>query len=242
VTEQAAESATLGEAAFRQLRADILGGKLRPGEKLLIERLRDGYAVGATPLREALSRLSSIGLVVAESQRGFRVAPVSLENLLDISRNRVWIEGLAVRAAIARGDRAWEAGIVAAAHRLRGAALTGPSGVTEEWDRENRLFHEALVAACGSPQLLAFRDHLFDMSDRYRRLAVLDGLHGRDLDTEHDEIMQAVLARDAARAVALLEDHILGTTRATLEKYAARPDQVDQLLAVLRREIAQGRS
>jgi DNA-binding GntR family transcriptional regulator len=131
----------------------------------------------------------------------------------------VCLEALALRAAIAKGDRRWEADIVGAAHRLRGLPAIEAGGVADDWDRENRLFHEALVAACGSPQLLAFRDHLHDISDRYRRLAVLEGLVGRDLNAEHDALMNAVLARDERRAVALLTDHFLATTRAILDAY-----------------------
>ena len=91
-------TATLAEAAFTRLRADILGVKFRPGERMHVERLRSEYGVGATPLREALSKLSSLELVVAEGQRGFRVAPVSIENLLDITKTRAWIEGAALRS------------------------------------------------------------------------------------------------------------------------------------------------
>jgi DNA-binding GntR family transcriptional regulator len=222
------------------LRADILRAKLRPGEKLHIDRLRSAYGVGATPLREALSRLTSGGFVTAEGQRGFRVAPVSIENLLDISRSRVLIEGLALRAAIAKGDRSWEAEILAAAHRLRAHSPLSGGAITEEWDRENRVFHEALVEACDSPQLLAFRDHLYDMSDRYRRLAVLDGMPGRDLDAEHDAIVQAVLARDADRAIGHLAHHFLETTRAMLVAYVPQEAQAQALMDKLHRDIAQG--
>lgn len=234
------ESRTLAEAAARKLRADILQGRLKPGEKLQIERLSAAYDVGPTPLREALSRLTAMGLATAEGQRGFRVAPVSVENLLDVSRNRIWVEALALRAAIAKGDRSWEADIVAAAHRLRGLRAHTASGVTAAWDRENRLFHEALVAACASPQLLAFREHLYDMSDRYRRLAVLEGMAGRDLDDEHDAIMAAALARKTKRAIELLAEHFLATTRAVLDAYVGAEADARRLMKDLRRDMAQG--
>ncbi len=237
---EAVQSKTLVEAAFRRLRTDILRGKLTPGEKLPVEQLSKGYSVGTTPLREALSRLTAAGLVTAEGQRGFRVAPVSPENLIDLSRTRIWIEGLALRAAIARGDRRWEADIVAAAYRLRGLKPFDAQGVTESWDRENHLFHDALIAACGSPQLLAYREHLQDMSDRYRRLAVLDGLAGRDLDAEHDAIMEAALARDANRAIKRLADHLLQTTQVVLAMYVAGPGEAKAIVERLRREIDEG--
>src|ERR1700750_1081400 len=129
----ASKASTLALQAFDRLRADIIRAKLKPGEKMLVEHLRETYGVGATPLREALSKLTSLELVTAEGQRGFRVAPVSIENLLDITKTRAWVEGAALRSAIARGDRAWEAGIIAAAHRLRGCAKQDGEELSDEW-------------------------------------------------------------------------------------------------------------
>src|SRR6201986_3175770 len=181
--------ATFAEHAFNLLPADIVRARLRPGEKMYVERLRETYGVGATPLREALSKLSSLDLVVAEGQRGFRVAPVSIENLLDITKTRAWIEGAALRAAIAVGDRYWEAQIVAAAHRLKTCPKSDGAKLSDAWYRENREFHDALVGACHSRQTMAFRAQLYDLSDRYRRLSVRSGLSGRDFDAEHQRIM-----------------------------------------------------
>src|SRR5580692_11417105 len=143
-------ASTFAEHAFNLLHADIVKAKLRPGEKMHVERLRQTYGVGATPLREALSKLSSLDLVTAEGQRGFRVAPVSIENLLDITKTRAWIEGAALRAAIAGGDRHWEAQILAAAHRLKNCPKNDGAELSNEWYRENREFHDALVGACNS--------------------------------------------------------------------------------------------
>jgi len=236
------DASTLAVQAFSRLRADILTAKLRPGEKMLIERLRKAYGVGATPLREALSKLSSSELVVAEGQRGFRVAPVSTENLLDITRTRAWVEGVALRAAIARGDRGWEAEVLAAAHRLKGCPKSDGERLSDEWYRENRTFHDALAASCGSPQTMAFRAQLYDLSDRYRRLSVQNGLGGRDFDAEHQAIMDAALSRDAEAAVALTADHFIETTRTILAGGTADPDFVLRTVAALRNDIRSGLS
>ena len=233
-------SATFAEVAFQTLHADILSAKLRPGEKMRVEHLRETYGFGATPLREALSRLSSLDLVKAEGQRGFRVAPVSIANLLDITKTRAWIESIALRAAIARGDRAWEADILAAAHRLKGCPKSDGEALSDEWYRENRLFHDALVAACNSPQIAAFRSQLYDLSDRYRRLSVTNGLAGRDFDAEHQRIMDAVLARDADAASAHAIDHVVETTRIILSGEIATPDEVERTIGALRAEIRSG--
>lgn len=228
---------TFAEHAFNVLHADIVTAKLRPGEKMHVEKLRDIYGVGATPLREALSKLSSLELVTAEGQRGFRVAPVSMENLLDVTRTRAWIEGIALRAAIAVGDRRWEAEILAAAHRLRGCPKSDGESLSEDWYRENRAFHDALVAACRSPQIMGFRAQLYDLSDRYRRLSVRNGLAGRDFDAEHQSIMDAAFARDADAAVFHTVNHFVETTRVIMSGEFDSVQEVDRAIAALRADI-----
>jgi GntR family transcriptional regulator, carbon starvation induced regulator len=234
------QAATLAETTFVRLRADILGARLQPNEKMLVERLCTEYGVGATPLREALSKLSSLDLVVAEGQRGFRVAPVSIENLLDITKTRAWIESAALRAAIAAGDRHWEAQIVAAAYRLKRCPKSDGSKLSDAWYSENREFHDALVGACRSRQTMAFRSQLYDLSDRYRRLSVRGGLSGRDFDAEHLRIMDAALARDANAAVAATIEHFIETTRVIVTGELKNDAKATATIDGLRQEIRAG--
>ena len=95
-----AEPKTLVESAYRNLRRDIIEGRLTPGEKLRIEHIKDNYGVGAGTMREALSLLISDALVNSQGQRGFRVAPTSLEDFQDITRNRVMLECEALRQSM----------------------------------------------------------------------------------------------------------------------------------------------
>ena len=136
----APEPKTLVESAYRALRRDIIEGHLAPGEKLRVEHLKDDYGVGAGTLREALSLLISDALVVSQGQRGFRVAPVSLEDFEDITRNRVMLECEALRQSIAMGDDAWEGDLLAAFHRLTKAEekLIGTDN-REEWEERNQI-------------------------------------------------------------------------------------------------------
>jgi DNA-binding GntR family transcriptional regulator len=231
---------TLAEAVFRKLRQDILKCRFRPGEKLLLESLREIYGTGLAPLREALSRLSSTGLVIAEGQRGFRVAPMSTDDLVDLVKARVWVEAQALSAAIARGDRAWQAEIVAAAQRLgvgTGEAANRVTYLDDDWVKRHSRFHAALVAAAGSRYLLEFRAALFEMTDRYFRLAVIYKPNSRDIDAEHRAIMEAVLDRDAVAAIRLTEDHLMETIRTLLVQDPATRADADGRIARLRREI-----
>ena len=202
---------TLATSIYARVRGDILKGVFRPGEKLRIEGLCARYGIGATPLREALNRLSAEDLVVRVEQRGFRVAPVSLNDLAELSKTLCWISELGLREAIRNGDAAWEEGIVLAAHRLSRVPREGPDGYgsfTAEWEERHRTLHLALIAACGSRWLIDFYAMLMDRNTRYRYLAFADASEPRDVAAEHRAIVEAVLARDADRAVAAATAHI----------------------------------
>lgn len=204
---------TLTEAAYQALRADIIRGVRRPGERLRIERLRALYATGPTPLREALQRLSSERLVLAEGQRGFTVAPLDAAEFADLNIARTAIEKEALRLSLVQGDDAWEGRVVAAAYRLEkeDTALARAGSVGDGWERANSEFHTALVSACGSSWLLHVRDGLNDICERYRRVSVYRHIGARDLAQEHRRIAEAALARDADAACALTEAHFART-------------------------------
>lgn len=209
-----AEPKTLVESAYRALRKDIIEGNLGPGEKLRVEHLKDNYGVGAGTLREALSLLISDALVVSQGQRGFRVAPVSLEDFEDITRTRVMLECEALRQSIRMGDDAWEADLVAAFHRLAKAEEKRiGSAVREEWEERNRIFHEVLIAACPSRWLKHFLAILYHQAERYRRLSLYLRPIPRDIHTEHEALLQAAIGRDADRAAEILAEHIQLTFR-----------------------------
>jgi GntR family carbon starvation induced transcriptional regulator len=207
-------AATLATAVYERLREDVLSGALAPGQKLRMEGLRDGYGVGASPVREALNRLAAEGLVSQVDQKGFRVAPVSIEELRELTTARLWVTRLALREAMARGDAAWEERIVLAFHRFMRAVRPSASGapvIDAETERLHRDYHSALLAACGSRWITNFADMLFDCARRYQRLSVSSAARPRDVDGEHRAIMEAVLARDVELAVKLHDEHIMRT-------------------------------
>lgn len=208
---------TLATVIHARLRRDILRGTFRPGEKLRIERLCARYGIGATPLREALNRLSAEELVLREEQRGFRVAPVSLADLAELTKTLCWITELGLRESIRAGDAAWEEAIVLAAHRLSRVPREGPEGYSSfspEWEERHRQFHHALIAGCGSRWLVDFHDMLLDRNARYRYLAFAGVAGSRDAVSEHRAIEEATLARDAEGAVAAAFAHIRATADA----------------------------
>lgn len=202
---------TLIETAAERLTREIVSCELPPGQKLLIADLKERYAMGASPLREALSRLCSLGFVVFDSGRGFRVAPTSKEDLEDLTTVREIIEIAALKRAIATGDDEWEVGIVAAFARLERAAMRhgkNADHVPAEAEGAHKLFHTALVAACGSKRLIEAHNNLYDQARRYRHQMLELTYDLEDFLESHEKLKQATLARDADEACARLASHL----------------------------------
>lgn len=202
---------TLIEVAVERLTADIISGTLQPEKKLQIADLKERYGIGASPLREGLAQLSTLGFVVFDSRRGFRVTPISKEDLDDITSLRKVIETTALRQSIELGDDEWEVGIVTAYARLERviARIMNPDN-TEEPDLEqaHKQLHIALVSACRSNRMISLQSVLYDQARRYRHL-MLEQIH--DLQTFlniHDELVKVVLSRQTEKACAMLAGHI----------------------------------
>jgi DNA-binding GntR family transcriptional regulator len=202
---------TVGESAYRQIRADIVFGRLRPGRKLKLEALKTEYAASVSTLREILNRLNSEGLVVAEGQKGFEVAPVSISNLKEIAALRQLLECRALEQSFRAGDMEWEGRIVAAHHRLtrmEERMATGDRTGTEDWKRYDWEFHHALISACGSKMLIDTHAAVFDKYLRYQMIAL--SYRGAIAAEEHALLLDYALNRDAARACVVLTRHVNG--------------------------------
>jgi DNA-binding GntR family transcriptional regulator len=202
-----------------QLKNDIIAGLHRPGEKLRIEQLKRDYGVSSGTLREALAMLIADGMIVSEKQRVFKVKPVSAEDLADLSRIRILLEKEALRQSIAHGDDEWVAKVVSSFYFLSRTtdSLTKnmpDQALFDEWERRHRDFHLSLISATPSEWTRYFLNIAYPQNERYRRMFhVLAQGHARSRhgDVEHEEIFEAVLARDAQTAASLLERHLLRT-------------------------------
>jgi DNA-binding GntR family transcriptional regulator len=215
---EAAVSGTLAEAICIRVRAEILSGARKPQARIRLEELRSEFGVSWSPLREAVSRLVAEGLIQVDESRGYRVAPVSRAEMADALEMRKRLESMALRASIEKGDDAWEADVLAAHHRLskleaKRAERGAQSEDFHEWERWHRTYHEALWRACGSPILTQYCRQISALFARYRKLFLATNPFDARVGVEHKEIVEAVLARDADRACALLEEHIERTGR-----------------------------
>lgn len=211
---------TRTEEVYARLRDDIMSGRLLPGEKLPFADLSARYESSTSAIREGLQRLVEQGLVTSEPQLGFRVVTLSVADLLDLTTARCDIEGLALRYSIEHGDLAWEAGVVAAWHTLErtpfeGAATGG--ALAAGWTVAHRAFHDSLISGCPNRRIRSTAIELRDAAELYRhwswQAAVAESSGHRDVAAEHGALVDAVLQRDAGRAVELLHEHLTTTTR-----------------------------
>ena len=200
-------------AAYARIRADILAGRLMPGDRLKILELAAAHSVSPGAIREALSRLAPEQLVIARDQKGFVVAPLSVDDLEDLTDMRCVIEEIALRRSVQRGDVNWEAGVVASAHSLRRTPrrLDEPRSLVPEWVDRHAAFHAALVNACGCKRMLTLHAGLYEQSERYRGLSARIE-ESRDVEGEHQALAAAALARDADALVKSMLAHLRQTT------------------------------
>jgi DNA-binding GntR family transcriptional regulator len=205
---------TLALSIAQRLREDVLAGRYLPGAKIRLEDIRQAFGVSWSPIREAVTRLVSEGLMIADSQKGYRVAPATRAELEETIRLRVLLEPQALRLAIALGNDAWEAQVLAAHHRLAKLESQRISGQeTEQWEAWHAAFHTTLTEPCQSAILLQFCQQLNKIQDRYRRIFFAQHDVDRDVASEHRLITEATLERNADRACSLLADHIERTGR-----------------------------
>ncbi len=210
---------TKADEVYGRLRADILAGRRQPGARLPFAELCDHYGASASVVREGLSRLAEEGLVVATPQRGFRVVPLTADDLRNLTQVRLLNESLALRSAIAEGDSAWEARIVEAHRRLERTpqpVADDPDRMDDAWVEAHNAFHAALLSGCRNRRLLSIALSLRDAAVLYQRWTRSVGRdRDRDAPAEHHAMLEAALARDPDRAVAVLTAHI-GRTAAVL--------------------------
>ena len=199
---------SVGEQLYQRIRADILFGRISPGQKLRLERLKQHYGSGVSTLREVLSRLSAEGLVMAEGQRGFEVPPLTAQNLRELADLRLMLESHALRRSFATGDVEWEATVVAAHHKLEASErrMLAGAGEAEPWKRYDVEFHQALISACGSRELMSAHAATFDRFLRYLMVAFC--FRGEEAVADHRALRDAAIGREPETAVRVLEKHI----------------------------------
>ena len=156
------------EQTFTALREALIAGEFLPGARLRIDQLGKQFDASIGAIREALSRLTAEGLVVAVPQKGFMVAPVSRKDLSDLTEVRVDMENRCLIASIRHGTLEWEGRVIALQHQLRALGpkprrptiglLAGMAPGTRSVSRRpDRCVPEPVVAAAAAPAFHAVR-------------------------------------------------------------------------------------
>jgi DNA-binding GntR family transcriptional regulator len=208
---------------YAAIRAEILAGRYAPGAKLSPRVIAAQHQVSLSVVREALTRLTEQDLVVAQPQLGFSVVALDIDDVRDISKLRILIEGTGLREAIEHADVEYEARVVASHHRLsRTGYWTGEEGetVAEDWSHAHVDYHSELLSACRSPRLRDLAASLRETAELHLRWSASFSTDRppRDVLAEHRELMEAALDHDAERAFTLLTSHI-NMTASLLEFY-----------------------
>ena len=240
-----AATPTKAERVYELMRADLLAGRLPPGSRLRYAELCERYATSTGVLREAMLRLAERGLVKGEPQQGFQVVVLSLEDLRDLTDARVTVETLVFRSALADGDVEWESRIVAAHHRLSRTPrydVGDPHRPSDAWVALHAEFHQALLEGCTNRRLKDIAHSLRDTAELYRRWSPpLANAADHNAGDGHDELLAAVLARDADRAVESLSDHITRSSNVLLDSFAAASTPPSQRSSSTRSSTRAGR-
>jgi DNA-binding GntR family transcriptional regulator len=199
----------VGETAYRRIRGDIIFGRLAPGQKLTLDRMKEAYGASVSTLREILNRLASESLIKAEGAKGFEVMPTSPENLRQVASMRQLLECHALKESFEAGDMEWEGRVVAAHHKLAQMEkhmATGDRSDAETWKRYDWEFHHALISACGSQVLLDTHTMIYDRYLRYQMIAAV--YRGEAASGEHRTLLESALARDWRTAQKALMTHV----------------------------------
>ncbi|MEU6442435.1 GntR family transcriptional regulator [Streptomyces sp. NPDC047046] len=203
----------LSERVYAHLRDAIMRGEHAPGAPLKPQDLAKEQGVSLAVVREALVRVVGEGLADRLPNRGFAVPSFSDHRWQEIAEARRSVEPVILRMSIERGDLDWEARVRAAHHRLVRTPAYAPEEseyYTAAWAEAHRAFHRSLLEGCGNRALLETFDRLWTASELARRWSAHRD-PDRDGPREHRELEEAVLARDADTATAVLVRHLTMT-------------------------------
>lgn len=199
-----ASTASLSRGVYEHLRQAIVEGRVRPNERLVEVDVAAELAISRTPVREALQLLAADGLVTSR-RRGWVVREHTAEEITEIYEVRMALEGFAFALAARDADAA-ELDAITAAQNPEGVDLvTAPR---EQLVRANQSFHSAVIAACHNTRLIEYIRRNSEFYFNHRIAVLYSEAEARSSIEGHARIVDALRARDAARAERLIREHI----------------------------------
>lgn len=192
------------ETILAELRRVILDGGAPPGTSIPVDDVADSFGVSPIPVREALRSLVSEGLVVRQPRSGYRVARLTHSELIEFYIVRGVLElatlGPAVEMATAEDDqRAMEA------HAALQQAIQ--AGDIQGHHRESRRFHLTLLAASRMERMLYMLESAWNMTEPVQLMALAGPIEGAQVDTDHQLMLDAFIARDGAGLIEITRAH-----------------------------------
>lgn len=196
---------SLRDRVYDHLRSAIISGHIAPGKTLLQEQLAEQMGVSRTPIRDALDRLASEGLVTRNSGGRVSVAELSFRELNEKYVVRSVLEGLALRLAAERLENRQLEKLGRLLRKMRDAVEQNDVLDVSEIGAD---FHDTIIASCGNDFLIQTLQSLNDSIRRYRRVAA--NIPGRAMETmhEHEQIYSALQSGKIETAVKLIQEHI----------------------------------
>jgi DNA-binding GntR family transcriptional regulator len=201
---------TAGSRAYESIRQLILDGRLGPGDRIIEEEMREICGTSRTPVREALRRLSSEGLIVFVPHQGAQVATISGEELEDVYRLRAMMESYAAERAAVRISRAQIDRLKMLADSMEEAVLEEYEPINEKFTPANAEFHQIVLDAADSKRLPRIAPMLVEMPLVLRALASYSFEEKLRSATQHHELIAAFEAGDSSWAAATMRGHVLG--------------------------------
>jgi DNA-binding GntR family transcriptional regulator len=201
---------TAQQAALSTLRRWLVSGRLTPGTRIGQEALAAELGLSVVPVREALKTLESEGQIIYKPRRGFFVAELSLDELFELCEIRSRLEGMAIDYGMDKlGDD--DVSLMEELHRRMHAAAD--AGEMFELNQLDRQFHGVIFNKAAKPRLQQLIKTLWDQSDPYRAIFFGKEQHLVGMHADHELLIEAARARDAARMKEILDQHRLSPAR-----------------------------
>ncbi|MFB7608663.1 GntR family transcriptional regulator [Streptomyces gardneri] len=198
------------DLVYDSLRAAIAEGQLRPGERVNMDELARDFGVSKIPVREAVKRLESEGLLVSRVHAGVTVAEIDVTEMRGVFLAREAIEGLVAGLVAEQADEALLDRLDEIQTAMRGAL---ESGAIDRLSELNTSFHRALAEATGYRILADLTEQLLLTIRRYRAVAPIDEMNWRSVIDEHDGIIGALRRGDATAAADAARAHTVAQAR-----------------------------
>lgn len=198
----------LNQKVYRILKARIVKGDLKTGEKLLENKIAEQLGVSRTPVRETLKQLAAEGFVKMIPNQGMMVRNVSIEDIKEVLQVRKLLEGLAASIAAEKASKEEIAKLVKIIKKMS-IIISKPKPDVVAYSELNAEFHNLILNACGNKRLMKICDNLNDSDHRFR-IRSLRSNPGRLKYSlkEHQEIVEALKRKDAEQADRLSQKHI----------------------------------